>query len=304
MKILVGYGRAEGPSHDAVALAALLARTCEAELVVGVVVPGIAPPEDFHAHEELLSEETAPTFASAKDTLEKLDPGLTFERRAIGGESAAEGLRDLAISEEADLIVIGSTHRGLLGRIVPGTTADRLATRAPCPFAVAPRGYSERDALELRLVGLAYDGSPEAQRAANVAIDLAIRGSTGLRAFGVKEPLVAKVNPAGPVVLDERSLGERLEAELDELLELLPESVGGQKVVLAGNPARALLDQGPRAADLMVFGSHGFGRFLSLAGWSVTGSVMKDAPWPVIVVPPEAKSRLGAEARFRASPSV
>jgi nucleotide-binding universal stress UspA family protein len=287
MKILVGCDGAEQPSRDALALGALLAETCEADLTLGVVVPGIAPRDDSRSHEEDLGAASAATFDRATAQLAEFDARLVPQCRAIGGKSPADGLRDLATGEGADLIVVGSTHRGPLGRIVPGTTADQLGARSRVPFAVAPRGYAERDARELRIVGVAYDGSDEARRAAEVATDFAIRGCTGLRAFGVLEPLVANISPAGPLPLDDHVVGDRLEEELDELLDRLPASVAGQKLILAGDPARALLAQGPRAADLMVFGSHGFGRFLRLVGWSVTSPVMRDAPWPVIVVPPK-----------------
>jgi nucleotide-binding universal stress UspA family protein len=285
IRVLVGYdGRS--PSRDALALAALFRQVADVELVLGVVLPGLSPQGDFHAHEEALGRESTALFAHASSQLDELDSAIHAERRAIGGESPTEGLRDLARSEGVDLIVIGSTDRGPIGRIVPGTTADGLIAQAPCPFAVAPRGYAERADRDLRIIGLAYDGSTEAKRAAAVAIGLARLAACGLRAFGVHEPLASAAVIGGPAPLDNHTLGEAIERDLEELIEDLPPSVGGQHVVLSGRPAHALLDQSWRAVDLMVFGTRGFGRFLQLLGGSVTSEVIRAAPWPVLVVPP------------------
>jgi nucleotide-binding universal stress UspA family protein len=285
-RVLVGYdGRP--PSRDALALATLLRRVQDLELVLGVVLPGLPSRADFHAYEEALSRDSTDVFAQASSQLDELDPQINAERRAIGGESPAEGLSDLVRSEGIDLIVIGSTDRGPVGRIVPGTTADALIAHAPCPFAVAPRRYAERSERDLRIVGLAYDGSREAKRAAAVATGVAHRAACGLRAFGVQEPLASAAWVGGSAPIDDHTLREAIERELEELIGSLPPSVGGQHVILSGRPGDALLDQSWRAVDLMVFGTRGFGRFLQLLGGSVTSEVVRDAPWPVLVVPPE-----------------
>ena len=60
-------------------------------------------------------------------------------RRVVGAGSAAEGLHRLAEDEPAALLAVGVTHRGALGRIVPGSVGERLLHGAPCPIAVVPR---------------------------------------------------------------------------------------------------------------------------------------------------------------------
>jgi nucleotide-binding universal stress UspA family protein len=284
-RILVGYdGRPS--SRDALALAVVLAEATDARLVVGVVVPEVSALSSHRVREEAAAQGSAAAFAQASAQLEALDVDLAIERRAIAAEPAAEGLADLARSEDAGLVVIGATHRGPIGRIVPGTTVDQLLADPPCAVAVAPRGYAEHEAPDLRLVGLAYDGSDEAKRATRVAQALARRASAPLRAFGVRAPLVAELDAEGAVWLDDEEVAKLLERELDQLLATLPPSIGGQKVILAGDPVEALLAQGPDVADLVVFGSHGFGRVMRIVGASVTSEVARAAPWPVIVVPP------------------
>jgi nucleotide-binding universal stress UspA family protein len=56
-------------------------------------------------------------------------------------EEEGRDLAELARSRRADLIVLGSTHRGPVGRVVPGATVEKLLGQAPCAVAVAPPGF-------------------------------------------------------------------------------------------------------------------------------------------------------------------
>ena len=188
--------------------------------------------------------------------------------------------------------MIGASRRGPVGRVFLGSTGDRLLADAGFPVALAPLGYADRAVTDLRLIGLAYDGSPEAKRAAAVAVALARRACAPLRAFGVREPLSASPAAEGLVGLGGKQAHAALERDLDELLSKLPPAVGGQKVILEGDPAAALLAQGSYAWDLLVLGSHGFGRLLRTAGASVTSTVARSARWPLIAVPPSGPVHL------------
>jgi nucleotide-binding universal stress UspA family protein len=289
-RILVGYDGRE-PSRDALKLATMLAATDDRRLIIAVVVPGLRPLGGFHRYEEALSARSDRVFAQATKELEALGFERPVEHRALGGQRPAEGLSELARSEDAELIVIGSTHRGPVGRVIAGTTADELIAGADRAFAVAPRWYAA-SSRDLRLIGVAYDGSAEAKRAAAVAQALAVAASAPLRAFGVREPLTSWIAPGTYVPLGD--LEGPIEEELEELLAGLPAGVGGQRIVLSGHPADELLAQGPLAAELMVFGSHGFGRFVRFVAGSVSSKVVRGAPWPVLVVPPHGPLPFGA----------
>ena len=69
--------------------------------------------------------------------------------------------------------------------MLPGTTAERLLHGAPCAVAVAPRGY-ERD--DIRHIGVAYEGSPEAEAALRAAEALALELGAALTVYCVVEP--------------------------------------------------------------------------------------------------------------------
>jgi nucleotide-binding universal stress UspA family protein len=58
-------------------------------------------------------------------------------RRVDDERSGADAV--LRLSEEVDLLVIGSRGSGPAGRVLPGSIAERLLHDAHCPLIVIPR---------------------------------------------------------------------------------------------------------------------------------------------------------------------
>ena len=121
-----------------------------------------------------------------------LDGFQRWEPIAYASEPAARGLHEVADRAGAELIVVGSTHRHGLGRVVPGTTGERLLHGSACPIAIAPAGW-RGDAIET--IGAGFDDSPESRAALAAAATLARASGASLRALNVFEP----PNPANPV---------------------------------------------------------------------------------------------------------
>ena len=117
--------------------------------------------------------------------------GLNVKTHAASGKPVAEALRELVEEEGADAIVLGSTHRGPVGRIYPGSVAERLLHGAPCAVAVAPRGFAARAGGEPRVLAVGFDGSPESQAALELAGELAEAAEATLRVVAVHEPFTA-----------------------------------------------------------------------------------------------------------------
>ena len=74
----------------------------------------------------------------------------------VEGESLAAVVRE----KGADLVVLGSTHRGPLGRIVPGTTMEHLLGGAQVAVAVAPPRFADRPDGETDWQPLEGNGEP------------------------------------------------------------------------------------------------------------------------------------------------
>lgn len=285
-KVMVGFDGRE-QSRDALALGSSLARAEGAQLLVACIYavgpmlegtdydPVIDPA--FESGEERLAraERVNGLFAEVERELD----GAPFVRcEALG--SPARCLDEIAEDENVDLIVLGSTHQGKLGRVYPGSTAERLMSGGPCAVAVAPRGFARREHSGLGIIGVGYDGAPESKLALRAAAELARRLDASLRLIAVlREPQPSRLR--GPYI---SALRERLA----EVLREGASSVEGIEVecVLpeAPNPAAALADQGVEL-DLLVVGSRGYGPLRRALLGGVSGDVVRMAPCPVLVTP-------------------
>ena len=111
-----------------------------------------------------------------------------FRLRTFGGLSAPRVLTEFAKRERADVIVLGSTHREGLGRVLPGSVGERLLHGgAPCAVLVAPSGFAAGERLEIDSIGVGYDGRNEAGHAREVAAALAAELGASLETITVDE---------------------------------------------------------------------------------------------------------------------
>ena len=80
----------------------------------------------------------------AEATLARLAVSLNYvgdvELRQLASRSAAHALQETADQEDADIIVVGSSHTARLGRRLPGSTAERPLHGPQRPVAVVPLG--------------------------------------------------------------------------------------------------------------------------------------------------------------------
>ena len=81
--------------------------------------------------------------------------------------------------EDAGLLVVGSTNRGAIGRVLPGSTAERLMHGAPCPIAIVPHEWEAGGGLNT--IGVAYVDTDEGREALRGAHALARRTGAKLR---------------------------------------------------------------------------------------------------------------------------
>jgi nucleotide-binding universal stress UspA family protein len=206
---------------------------------------------------------------------------------AARGRSKAHGLHELADEVGAELIVVGSSHRGPVGRVVPGSTGDRLLQEAPCAVAIAPAGYAGRSAAAPEVVAAAVDGSVESHDAARTAADIATKAHAQLRLItAVRPPLDHHAPPiAGATyrdTLEERQ--QRAEEMLAGLRESLPTPLPVENLVMAGDPVVQLARAADRV-DLLVLGSRGYGPIGRALAGSVSGAVVRRVDCPVVIVP-------------------
>ena len=266
-RVVVGVDGREG-GRDAAALALLLAEPGGVALVHAYRSPGprvrlARPDRDADAEraaEELLERERDLVGAPPMTVLQP-----------VAAPTPVAGLSLVAADLMAELIVVGSRHRGALGRVLLGDTPRGLLHHAPCAVAIAPRDYRLRD-VRLTEIGVGYDGTPESDRAVTVAAELAREHGTVLWLFGV-------VPPAEP---DARARLRRLDALAENALDRL--APGGDKKVVVSDPT-AELERVSRDVDLLCVGARDQGPLHRALLGSVSDHLASTAACPLLVAP-------------------
>jgi nucleotide-binding universal stress UspA family protein len=278
--IVVGYDGSP-QAHDALALGVeLAAATGERLVIAGAYGPGDA------LHDDELDARRAQVLEALGEAAGAVPPDVeaSVERRAVMGRSAAAALHDLAETEHPRVLVVGSCHRGAIGRVLVGSVGERLVQGAPCPVAVAPRGFAEGRRRPLRRLCVAFDGRPEAWTAVQRAAQLGAAAGAQLRVAMVVPPLTG--TPTMPVVPPE-ILEQRLKAaevELDHAVRSVSRRLDADAMLLKGDPA-SRLSEAAAEMDLLVVGSRAYGPVRRVLLGSVSAAVMHSAPCPVMVVP-------------------
>ena len=182
----------------------------------------------------------------------------------------------------ADLLVVGSSRRGLLGRVFIGDDTRAALNGAPCAIAIAPAGYSQQP-VAMREIGVAYNGSPESEHAVAVARDLAAQCGSKLSAFeAVSLPTYAFLG--GPAPID-----DALEVLVDDARKRIDALGGVEPHAAYGVPAEEL---GVYSAslDLLVVGSRGYGPIGRLVHGSTSQQLAHSARCPLLVLPRAARA--------------
>ncbi len=185
------------------------------------------------------------------------------------------------LSEEAEMLVVGSHGRGAVARVVLGSVSSGVVRSASCPVAV----IRDEDPLmphpEQAPVLVGIDCSPASELATAIAFDEASRRGVGLTALHAWSDAALFECPW----LDWKAEAERNLAEcLAGSLESYPD-VTVQRVVALDHPGRALMEES-ESAQLVVVGSHGRGGLTGMLLGSVSNAVVHSVRTPVIVARP------------------
>jgi nucleotide-binding universal stress UspA family protein len=92
-------------------------------------------------------------------------------RYVVLSASTPDGLKELAVKEQADGIVFGSAYRTTPGHVYPQQSAERLMEGGPLAIALAPAGFVDHDITSVAAVDEEGDTSA-ASTAASLAAKL------------------------------------------------------------------------------------------------------------------------------------
>jgi len=276
LNVLVGVdGTSTG--RDAIALAQRL-RAHGGQLTLAHVVLAQSPTyRNFHA---------TPVWKDRRAMLarERAAIGVTAELTGMFAASVGSGLHWLAEDCDADLLVVGSSGRGRIGRVLVADNARATVTGATCPVAVAPHGYTDQ-AHQISTIGVVYDGSVEAVAALAVGRCLA-------RAAGARVLALTVVNAVAGALGHGEDPGAtcRLQEQARDRLRSL-DGVEGR--VAVGEAAVELLAFGDEV-DLLIVGSRGHGPLRRLVLGSASLQLTREARCPLVIVPRAAVAEPGS----------
>jgi nucleotide-binding universal stress UspA family protein len=297
-KIVIGWDGSDR-GRDALDLGLRLAAATGAKLLVANVylyapLATAVPPGEF---ESRLIADAEAALASARAAVGTADA----EFLTLAGSSPAQTLHEFAEREEANLILVGSSHRSALGRVAAGTAANALFHGAPCAVGVAPRGHRVTSA-PITTIGVGYDGSPEAAEAVAAGRRLGRALGAAVRLIDVVDDVTLRYTGYGyDGNLD--AVRDVVRQELSEV-EASDPSLTGE--IREGDPADELI-AASAGLGLLVLGSRGYGPIRSVLLGGVTTRVLRKARCPVIVIPrgvSAAPLEATEAAREHASPAA
>lgn len=277
-KIVVGYDGLEGGADALVLARALSAPTTALVLVHAYPFEDLPSRGSELDYDGLLRADAQQLLAEAApaDRPSTLVP--------VADLSPARALHDVAERHGADLIVIGSCRRSVLGRVLAGDVSRAVLHGAPCAVAVAPRDF-RRHPGPFESIGVGFTDTAEARAALALAASLAGEHGASLRV------LCASTTPAPYVPgfayrFDVGDIRERAhlaaEQALEQAVAALP--VAAEAEMIDDHAAQAL-ENLSHHVSLLVAGSRGWGAARRVMLGSTTDHLSHHAACPLLVVP-------------------
>jgi len=285
--ILVGYDPRKA-DRAPVRFGAAAARFTGAQLIVGSVFADQKAADrlaDGQVDQELAGDAEEPLAQLAREL--RAD-GVRAEYRPLAGHSAPATLHRVAEELGAGLLVVGSTDRGELGRVVPGSTAERLLHGAPCPIAVVPHQWQSGGGL--RSLGIAYRDTPEGREALDEGLALAQRAGASVRVISAVKPRTFGREAGGRPGQEQTTFdaaGREMDAVSEQILNVARRRAPELNVEpdVSAQDAAEFVIAASHSVDLLICGSRGYGPKRAVLLGGVSRKVITAAHCPVIVLP-------------------
>ena len=279
-RILIGVDGNEG-GRDAIALAKQLV-SGEGRITLAHIYPG----EAFvwqggnPAYWPLEEDEVVAMLEAARS-----EAGIEAALRYSPVPPVGRRLHELAEEVKADLLVVGSSRRGIWGRVMLGDDMRAALNGASCAVAVAPAGYSHWQQT-IHRVGVGYDGSMQSRHALATARSLAEELGAELSALQVVVvPARVYMGAGAPDASSVDALADEARARIAELGGVEPHAV-------YGDPAEELARYGA-SLDLLVVGSRDYGPLGRLIHGSTSQALARRCRCPLLVL---TRATRGADA--------
>jgi nucleotide-binding universal stress UspA family protein len=217
------------------------------------------------------------------DQLQRTIGSLDRDKRVVTIGRPYQEIASRAEAVSADLIVLGPHQPRMSGRVL-GTTADRVVRTLDVPCLIANRPLEE----ELTSIVIPVDLS----RPARAAMDLALRWVEGMYAQDGAGPITAHLLYVASEGDEQarKEVATSLERETKDARAALrrPDSIALESTVIESDaPVEGILAfVAERNAQLIALGTRGLGTIQRALVGSVASAVARQAPCPVLLVPP------------------
>jgi nucleotide-binding universal stress UspA family protein len=294
MSVVVGYTPSKG-GRGSLDLGLQLAHALDEDLVVVTVVPrqwstpSMARVDaEFGEYARQVGEESE---RQAREYLSETTVNVATGYRVVPGRSIANALVGVVEEVGASVLVLGSSADGQVGRVVVGSTADKLLHASPVPLAISPREFRSTAADGVTKVTAAFSDSESSARVVGRIRAVAERFGVPLRvaSFGVRGATMYP--PLGGVTAEDSVLStwaEQAKAAQEELVAtgVVPETA--ERVIATGATWGDTLASIPwEPGEVLALGSSSMGPVARVFLGSRATKLIRHSPVPVIVLPHE-----------------
>jgi len=270
----------EASASRALPFAVALADRYGAKFYAAHVIPpgayALARPESIELTLEELQAHASRALNQIIDPLRQHGQGCGT---LLGCGDVTDVLVEFVRNHGVDLVVVGTSSRGGLGKVLLGSTAEEIIRVAPCPVLTVGPHVTAEASVGVRSIVCATDFSLGSLRAAEFAVSLAHEYHADLTLVHVVEGVSGE------------SLGLALQPTEERLRAMIPSEpqlpYEPEVVVEIGPVAERILGAASELlADIIVMGVRGAGAFAQTASHfgSIAHIVVSLATCPVLTV--------------------
>ncbi|ART72910.1 universal stress protein [Mycobacterium dioxanotrophicus] len=290
MTIVAGFSathNGSAPLH----LAAQIARTTGEQVIAAAILAGPSVIGIDQLDREYHHQLSIQVLRSLNQAIAQMRTDVDITPVVHRSTSIPRGLTELTAQHNADLIVVGSSSSGLLGRIALGSVTERLAHTARVPVAISPRGYP-RSPLTLERLTVGYGGMSGTTPIVGTAAELAVQWDVQMRiaSFAVRPPLMlsGSIEPSAEDLVTDQWTSNAVRAlrrQLDRARETIPLPDVDLVIGMGIDWSTAVNDIAWESGDLLVLGSAAAGPLAQVFLGSAASKILRHVPVPVMILP-------------------
>lgn len=290
MTILAAFSasrHSSAPLH----LAAQIARGTGEKVVAAAVVERPWPPRLDGVEEQYLGYVTAQATEALERAVDLLPRDVEMSTVVHQSTSIPTGLLELAEANQANLVAVGSSSAGLLGRVALGSVTERLVHTAQLPVAIAPRGYPQSSGRIRRLTA-SYGGEADVNGLLPAAAELARQWSATLRIVSFTVRNVAAFRGTIESTAEDLVIQQWSRRTYDDIVKQLTDirartAVPDVDVVVgSGHDWHEAVESVPwDTRDMLLLGSGAAAQAAQVFLGSAAGRILRHAPVPVMIMP-------------------